>query len=571
MQIGSNWSLGTPRQHKKYETNHYAAEDGRTAKEKAHRALVTCGAVAVLAFLGIAPRLKANQKLAAEVHAQATELPVVSVTTLQRGTDKSDLTLPSTIQAIQETSISARTSGYLRQRFVDIGSHVKAGQLLATIEAPEVDQQLSQAQAQTSQSIANGRQSQADVSRLRAAVSAAQSQISAAKAGEEEVVADVAHMKAKLIETKGAEAEAAAQLDEAQRNLEAKRADLGRANARRTLARKTYDRWQALAKGGAVSGQDLDEAQEGYESSQSAVDAAQADVSAAEAQVTGARSAIAARKGDVSAAIADVSSAYQKVDAAKSAVTSSRANAAAAESAVQAGIAGEGAAQAAVASSQANVARVASLRSFENVVAPFEGVITARNVDVGDLISPPAGGNSGNDQTNPVGGTGLFGIARTDFLRIQVNVPEADIVGIHEGEPAQVSVAEYPGKWFRGQVSHTSGAIDATSRTELVEIRLANPGDRLKPGMYSHVRFANAGGSSAVQIPATAMIFDANGTRVAEVTSDNKVHFVTVTLGRDLGDRIEVLVGLNGNERLVTNPDDSLREGESVQVAPEQG
>jgi RND family efflux transporter MFP subunit len=531
---------------------------------------VACATVAVLAFLGIAPRLKASQKLDQEVHTQATQLPVVSVTTLHKTSDAGDLILPSTIQAIQEASISARTNGYLKQRFVDIGSHVKAGELLATIEAPEVDQQLSQVQADTSRYIANGRQAQANVSSLQAAVSASESQIASSEAGLQQVIADVAHTKAKLIEAEGAESEAKAQLQQSQQHLEAKKADLGRANARKTLAQKTYVRWQALAKGGAVSGQDLDEAEEAYQSSQSQVEGAQADVASADADVAAARSTIDARKGDVSAAFADIASAQQKVDAARSAVSSSRSNSVAARAAVQAGIANVGAAQSAIASSEANVSRVSSLQSFEKVVAPFSGVITARNVDVGDLISPPTGGSSGTDQTNPVGGTGLFDIARTDFLRIQVNVPESDIVGIHEGEPAGVEVSAYPGKWFTGEVFHTAGAIDSASRTELVEIRLANPGNLLKPGMFAQVRFSQAGSAKAVQIPATAMIFDAKGTRVAEVAEDDTIHFVPVQLGRDLGDKIEVLVGLKGDEQLITNPDDSLREGEKVQIAPEQ-
>ena len=177
-----------------------------------------------------------------------------------------------------------------------------------------------------------------------------------------------------------------------------------------------------------------------------------------------AQSSLDAARGNVSAAIADVASAREKVSAAKSAVTASQANVVASDAAVKAGSANVGAANAAIASSEANVGRVASLKSFEKVVAPFDGVITARNVDVGDLISPPSGNTASNDQVNPVSKTGLFGVAWTDVLRVQVNVPEAYVSQIQDGQAADVSVGEYPGRWFPGTVFHLSGAVDAASR-----------------------------------------------------------------------------------------------------------
>ena len=524
--------------------------------------------VVLLAYFGVAPRMRAKQHLRDQVAVEKAEVPIVNVTQLKANSGDAELTLPSTIQAIKEASLSARTTGYLSQRFVDIGYHVKAGEVLATIDAPEVDQQLSQAQADASKSVASGQQAIADVARLQAAVAEAKAQLAGSESNLQEIRADLKHVQAKLIESRGAEAEAVARLDQAKRLRDEKQADLGRTQARLSLANKTYTRWKLLAKGGAVSGQDLDEAQEGYESAESQVAAARADVASADADVIAAQSSLDASRGNVSAAIADVASAREKVDAAKSSVTSSQASVSASAAAVRAGSANVGAANAAINSSEANVGRMASLRSFEKIVAPFDGVITARNVDVGDLISPPSGGGSGNDQVNPVTKTGLFGVAWTDVLRVQVNVPEAYVSQIQEGQPADVSVAEYPGRWFPGKVFHLSGAVDAASRMELVEIRVVNSGGLLKPGMFSQVRFGAMKGSSIVQIPATAMIFDTNGTRVAVVTPENKIHYVQVKLGRDFGDRLEVLVGLKGDERVVTNPDDSLQEGAVVRIAP---
>lgn len=522
--------------------------------------------VVVMAYFGIVPRLHATQKLDNEIKAEKAALPLVDVRTASMETS-SGLTLPSSIQAIEETSISARTSGYLSQRFVDIGSKVKAGQVLATIDAPEVDQELSQAQADASKSVAGGQQATADVARLEASVAQARAAQTGAESNLEEIRADLKHAQAKLIEAQGAEAVAEAHLSEAKKIRDEKDADVGRARARLTLASKTYARWQLLAKGGAVSGQDLDEAQEGYESSQSGLDAAKADLASADADVLAAQSNLAASKGDVRAAMADVSSGSEKVQAAKSAVVSSAANVAASLAALKAGSANVKAADAAISASEANVGRFTSLKSFERVIAPFDGVITARNVDVGDLISPPQGGTSTSDQTNPVSKTGLFSISRDDVLRVLVYVPEAYVPQIFSGQPAEISVAELPGQWFPGNVFHLSGAVDATSRTELVEIRVPNRKNELKPGMYAQVHFEQMRGTSTVEIPATAMIFDAQGTRVAQVRPDDTIHFITVQLGRDFGDKIEVLVGLKGNEKIVNNPDPSLIEGEKVRVS----
>ena len=291
---------------------------------------------------------------------------------------------------------------------------------------------------------------------------------------------------------------------------------------------------------------------------------AQADVESGQADIEASQASVGARQGDVAAAQADVAAAQEKVSAAESAIVSVQASIRAMQAAVTASRANVRASQATIASSQAGVNRYAALKNFERIVAPFNGVITARNVDTGALINAGSSAGASNDPSSTVPHSGLFGIARTDVLRIQVNVPETSIDSIKAGQTARVTVQEKPGRVFTGVVARTAGALDATSRTLLTEVRLANPDNALIPGMYAQVEFAGKQAKPLLRVPADTLIIDGQGTRVAVVTKGNKLHFQTVRLGRDYGKEVEITQGLGANEPLVENPTDDLQEGMSV-------
>ena len=312
------------------------------------------------------------------------------------------LSLPGTLQGYVQSPIAARASGYLRKWYKDIGSKVEKGELLAEIETPEIDQQLSQAVA--------------------------------------------------------ARAQAAASLD---------------------LTKSTVERWEALRQRDAVSAQELDERRSAY--------------------------------------------------------TQAQANLAAAD---------------------ANVERLRQLEGFKRIVAPFAGVITKRNVDVGDLIDA---GSSG-------GGRALFQLAQTDPLRVYVNVPQAYSQLVRTGQKVVVTQAELRSQTFEGAVSRTSASIDTTSRTMQVEILLANHDGLLLPGAFVQVALPLPA-TQALTVPTNALMIRGDGVRVAVVGKDGRVHLQSVRVGRNFGERVEVLDGVSGNEQLVLNPSDSLVEGDKVTVA----
>jgi len=315
------------------------------------------------------------------------------------------LALPGTLQGFVQSPISARAGGYLKRWYKDIGSRVNKGDLLAELDTPETDQQLSQAIA--------------------------------------------------------ARQQAASSLE---------------------LAKSTVDRWEALRKKDAVSQQELDERRSGF---------AQA-----------------------------------------------RSNLAAAD---------------------ANVERLRQVEGFKRIVAPFSGVITRRNVDVGDLIDPGAGGGSAR---------ALFVLSQTDPLRVYVNVPQAYAQLVKQGQKVVVTQAELRGQSFTGQVARTAASIDAATRTMQVEIALPNPDGALMPGAFVQAALPLKP-SGALVIPTDALLFRRDGTLVAVVDDKLKVHLQTVQIGRNYGQTVEVLNGINGNERLILNPSDSVAEGDEVALAAE--
>ncbi|MDQ0609677.1 RND family efflux transporter MFP subunit [Variovorax sp. W1I1] len=341
--------------------------------------------------------LEAGTSERAKLHVQ-TALP-------RTPTAGQTLALAGTLQGFVQSPISARASGYLKRWTKDIGSRVEKGELLAEIETPEIDQQLSQAVA----------------ARTQAASGLA-------------------------------------------------------------LAQSTAERWENLRKKDVVSQQDLDER----------------------------RSAVAQATSNVAAA-------------------------------------------------DANVQRLKQTEGFKRIVAPFAGVITRRNVDVGDLIDAGAGGGAGR---------ALFMLAQTDPLRVYINVPQAYAQLVKAGQPVVVTQAELRGQSFKGEVARTSGAIDATTRMMQVEVSLPNRDGALLPGAYVQVSLPLAA-ARTITVPANALLFRAEGTRIAVVDAQGRIGLRPVTLGRNYGENVEVIDGLGTNDRMVLNPSDSLAEGDVVTVAPD--
>jgi RND family efflux transporter MFP subunit len=323
----------------------------------------------------------------------------VKTTIAQRGEATQTLALPGTLQGFQQAPLAARSAGYLKRWTRDIGSHVAKGELLAVIESPEIDQQLSQAEAARQQAAAS----------------------------------------------------------------------LG-------LAKSTASRWEALRKKDVVSQQELDERRSG--------------------------------------------------------VAQAEANLAAAD---------------------ANVQRLRQLQSFTRITAPFDGVITRRNVDVGDLID--------------ASGRALFVLTQMDPLRVYVNVPQSYAQLVRPGQKVVVTQAELRGRSFAGEVARTAASIDPSTRTMQVEIALPNKDGALLPGAYVQVDLPLRSSGTLV-VPTNVLLFRAEGTRVATLDGANRVHLKPVTLGRNLGESIEVTDGIAAGERLVVNPPDSLTEGETLAVAP---
>jgi RND family efflux transporter MFP subunit len=389
-------------------------------------ALSLVGLVAVIvAFIaGYVPHRRRESMLVAEAKTQMEALPTVTVAPVRRASLQVELTLPGSIQALTEAAVLARADGYIKHRYADIGDRVQAGQLLAELEAPELDQQVLQA-------------------------------------------------KGAMNQTRSALEETAANLDQGKSNEE--------------LARVNASRWQNLVSKGAVSRQENDQYQTQYK--------------ALSANVQSLEKAVAAARDNVTAA-------------------------------------------------QANVARLTELQSYEKVLAPFAGVITQRNVDVGTLVT--------------IGSTLLFRIAQTNMLRTYINVPQSGADLVRAGQPAILSIPDLPGRQFRGAVSRTANSLDPSTRTLLVEVQAPNPQGILLPGMYATVSLTAERTNPPLLIPGDTLVVRPDGPQVALMQSDKTIHFQLVQLGRDYGDQIEVVSGLQEGQRVVVNPGDTVREGVKV-------
>jgi RND family efflux transporter MFP subunit len=360
--------------------------------------LVACLGLAI--FSGIHSRLAAETKL--QRTAQASAIEPVDVVYPKAGSETNEIALPGNTQAFNDTPVYARTSGYVKNWYADIGAHVRQGQLLAVIETPELDQQLQQAKAD---------------------------------------------------------------LESAQANLH--------------IAQITATRWQNLLKTDSVSHQETDQA------------------------------------------VSDLHSKRALVD-----------------------------------SNQANVDRLEQLQAFERITAPFDGVITARNTDIGALIQA-------GDNTTP---KELFHLAAIQKLRVYIPVPEVDAASVKTGEKVKVTLDAFPGENFTGILVRNADAIDPVSRTLNVEVDVENPLGRLMPGAYAFVYLPVPPGAGAVTIPSNALLFRSEGLR-AGVVRNGHVELTPITIGQDYGSAVEVLSGLTPQDSVIVNPSDSLANGAAVRVA----
>ncbi len=524
----------------------------------------------ILLVIGLLPRLHNQPKVNAYAKSQKDSTPVVNTVAVEAPPAADALVLPGNIQAVAQTAITARASGYIKQFFVDIGDHVRKGQVLATIETPDVDQSVAQARAQTSQSQAALAQAQANLNQQQANLAQNQADLSRAQATYQQSKTDLARAYAALAQAQEASAQQTAQLTQAQANL--------------NLARVTAQRYQNLLASGAIDQQTTDQAVASFQTNQANVASLAAALRASQANVTAFKDAV----------LSSVSNEKANADS----VQASRAQVAAAAANVRSYRAAITAAQANVRAAQANVARNAALQGFNRVTAPFDGIITARNVDSGALIGA-SGGPSTDDSTsvgsgaagtttsgNAAGGSGssgsspgpaasassssLFSEAQVNTLRFFVNIPQTYLSIVSIGQQVQVTVSETPGRIYRGTITRTAGALDSSSRTLVAEVQLPNKDGSLRPGMFAQatIRVPHPGG--AVVIPGPALVTNQNNTQVVLIGKDNKVHFQPITVGRDFGQVIEVTQGLSAGQKVVSSPSDSLTEGETVKVAPAQ-
>jgi RND family efflux transporter MFP subunit len=348
--------------------------------------IAAASALALFVVIGAWRHVRAHNEQ--ERFAQQINKLTVDVVSAQRDEKPKELILPGTFQAIKQTTIYPRSNGYVENWKVDIGDNVQAGQLLAEIATPEVDQQLAQARAQEE------------------------------------------------------------------------------------IAKVTADRWRDLVQKNVVSRQEYDQNQKAYEAA------------------------------------------------------------------------------------KANLEQLQKIQGFQQIVAPFAGKIAARNIDIGTLVTAGTGNS----------GTPLFSIVQSDVLRVYVFTPQENAPSIREGLEAKIILQEYPGQEFDGKVTRTAGAIDPQSRTMQVEVQVPNGDGKLYAGMYGQVKFLLTDGNAPIVVPANAFVFRKEGSQVATIENKDRIHWQNIHVGRDFGDRIEVLDGLKENTKVVMNPTDDLREGIQVEV-----
>lgn len=328
-----------------------------------------------------------------------------------------------------------------------------------------------------------------------------------------EVDQELLQGRAAVEQARAALEQATANLAQAQAQVTQAKANVGQAQANEEIAATTNDRWTRLVNKGVLPKQQGDERRTTF--------------NARHAETAAALAAEATAEANVGSRTADIAAARAAIDA-----------------------------------QLANVRRLEQMQSFERVVAPFDGVITERRIEKGDLISA----GSGSDRN-------LFSVAQSKTLRIQVSVPQNYAVDLQPGQDAQVTLRERPGEVFHGKIARTAESIAAATRTLLTEVQVDNSAGRLLPGMYAEVKFTLSRSHPVVLIPGSALVANGEGTKVAQVQPDQHVHLVTVQVGRDLGTQVEILSGLSGSEEVINNPPDNLAEGQRVNVVhgPQNG
>jgi RND family efflux transporter MFP subunit len=443
------------------ETSTKESQKTRSHKGAINPVLPVVAIVAAMAAIGITPRLQ-NYAQLNKIHENLKkDPPVVSVVTAKQAPAAETLTLPGDLQPIQNIPIYARANGYLLKRFVDIGDKVKAGQVLAIIDTPELDQQVQQATASLRSAQAN----------LASALSDRENYASLLFAAD-------------------------AAIKQNRTNLE--------------YSTSEVKRYQALAGEGAVSYEQRDSKLRQYNADTASIELAEHNRQAQLAQVASANARIAAAKQQVIAA-------------------------------------------------QAGVDQLKALQGFQKVVAPSDGVITNRLVDAGSLVA--AGGSNGT--------TELLTMAKTDMLRIYVDVPQSDYRFIHNDDKAQLTLQEFPGHPFTGTVTNIAGSLDSASRTLQTELRIDNRDHVLKPGSYADVTFHFTNTHPAVLIPSSASITKNDGLYVA-VVNNNKIQYKPIQVSRDYGNKLAISGGLVANEKVVLDAPDGLANGDTVTTRPAQ-
>ncbi|MGO8670830.1 MAG: efflux RND transporter periplasmic adaptor subunit [Capsulimonadaceae bacterium] len=510
--------------------------------------VVVFGAVLVI---GLMPRLARGPIIEADARAQ-TAPPIVNAALVQAAPAFDNLDLPGNIDAVQQTAVVARASGYVKQYLVDIGDRVRAGQTLAIIDSPDLDQQVTQARAQLGASQAAYYQAKAFQSNQEAGLAQARAALSRSHSALEQARTQLAQAQAALAQSQQQLAQQQSQLDQGQTNL--------------NLAKVTATRYQNLLADGAIDRQTTDQMVAAYQSSQANVQALQSAMRAGQANVQAFRAAVQSGRANVQAFADDIRSSQAAVDAAAANVQSAGADVQAAADNVQ--------------SSQANLSREVVLQQFESVTAPFPGVITARNGDDGALISAAGGpvgsseaigGGMGTAASGSAGSAGggsassLFSLAELDRVRVYISVPQSYSGVVRVGQKATVTVSEFPHRTFISTITRTAGAFDPASRTLVTEVRLNNPDGLLRPGMFAtvHLRLQHPGDD--VLIPDSALVTNAQGNQAVVIDPDNTIHYRPISVGRDFGQVIEVTSGLHTGEQIAASPSDSLVDGEKVQ------
>lgn len=380
--------------------------------------IVAIGAVILVCLLIVfagayLPRRRARLALEEGVRSAESAAPRVEVVKPSVVTGSRSLSLPGSVQPLEETTLYPRANGYVRRWLVDMGDKVTEGQLLAEIDAPELAREISQARAELTKA------------------------------------------KAQLVQAK----------------------------ANRDFSKSVLERYEQLVPAGVASQQDLDQ-----------------------------------KRGQA------------KVDEASVAVS-----------------------EAVIRAEEANLSRLSELQSFTKITAPFAGTVTMRSAQRGALVAPGSA-------------TPLFKIAATDPVRVLVAVPQDVAPTVKAGQQAKVQVRELPGQSLDGTIARTSGALDPATRTMTVEVRVANPDDRLLTGMYADVTLSLTVPRRSMEIPATALFNDSRGMRVAVIDAANKLHFVPITVERDTGSTLQIATGLTGEERVVKLANAGLTEGVVVEV-----